>query len=334
MINLIVYFILQFNWIDWIIILVAIFYMIEGYAVGAVAGVFDIVSFLLSFAAGLKLYKPLGDGIARVTHLPVGFSHIVAFALAAIIVEMLLRLLQGKLSDQVHKISWMSQSVAARVNRYLGIIPGCISGLILLSFLLTVMIVLPVSLSIKQAISTSKFGNALVSQAQNFEKNLTNLFGGKSNDMLTFFTVEPDTNGTILLDFKIANGVVDENSEQQMVQMVNMERNKQNLAPLVMESRLRDLARSHSQDMLERGYFSHFTPEGKSPFDRMAAAGITYSFAGENLAFSANVELAMQGLMQSPGHRANILSPNFKKIGVGVIDAGVNGEMFSQEFTD
>jgi len=44
--------------------------------------------------------------------------------------------------------------------------------------------------------------------------------------------------------------------------------------------------------------------------------------------------LAMQGLMNSPGHRANILSPSFHKVGIGVLDAGIYGEMFVQEFTD
>jgi uncharacterized protein YkwD len=86
--------------------------------------------------------------------------------------------------------------------------------------------------------------------------------------------------------------------------------------------------------MLARGYFSHYTPEGLSPFDRMTQAGIAYTSAGENLAFSPNVQLAMQGLMQSPGHRANILSKDYGKVGIGVIDGGIYGEMFVQEFTN
>ncbi|MGH7246459.1 MAG: CAP domain-containing protein, partial [Candidatus Levyibacteriota bacterium] len=78
----------------------------------------------------------------------------------------------------------------------------------------------------------------------------------------------------------------------------------------------------------------HYTLQGLSPFDRMSAADIIYTFAGENLAFSPNVNLAMQGLMNSKGHRENILSKNFHRVGVGVLDAGVYGEMFVQEFTD
>ncbi|KKR88441.1 MAG: SCP-like protein extracellular [Candidatus Gottesmanbacteria bacterium GW2011_GWA2_41_12] len=66
----------------------------------------------------------------------------------------------------------------------------------------------------------------------------------------------------------------------------------------------------------------------------MKNAGIFYTEAGENLAFAPNVNIAHAGLMNSPGHRANILSPDFGKVGIGVIDGGIYGEMFVQKFTD
>jgi uncharacterized protein YkwD len=56
--------------------------------------------------------------------------------------------------------------------------------------------------------------------------------------------------------------------------------------------------------------------------------------AGENLAYAPSVAIAHEGLMNSPGHRENILRASFNKLGVGVIDAGVNGKMFCQEFTN
>ncbi len=86
--------------------------------------------------------------------------------------------------------------------------------------------------------------------------------------------------------------------------------------------------------MFARGYFSHTDPDGKSPFDRIAAAGITYKAAGENLAYAANVDLAHAGLMRSPGHRANILETDFGRVGIGVIDGGIYGRMFTQNFRD
>jgi uncharacterized protein YkwD len=64
----------------------------------------------------------------------------------------------------------------------------------------------------------------------------------------------------------------------------------------------------------------------------MKAQGITYRYAGENLAGADTVERAHTNLMNSAGHRANILNPNFTKIGVGVVHGGPYGLMISQEF--
>jgi uncharacterized protein YkwD len=86
--------------------------------------------------------------------------------------------------------------------------------------------------------------------------------------------------------------------------------------------------------MFKRGYFAHVTPEGVDPFQRMDAAGIHYVTAGENLALAPTLDIAHDGLMNSPGHRANILNPAYRKVGIGVLDGGVYGEMFVQEFTD
>lgn len=64
----------------------------------------------------------------------------------------------------------------------------------------------------------------------------------------------------------------------------------------------------------------------------MRNAGIGFDVAGENLAFAPSVEVAHEGLMNSPGHRENILSPDFCRVGIGVQNSGVYGRMFSQEF--
>ena len=101
-----------------------------------------------------------------------------------------------------------------------------------------------------------------------------------------------------------------------------------------MDKDLLRLARAHSRDMFIRGYFAHVNPDGEDPFDRMNEAGIIYQVAGENLALAPNVDLAHDGLMNSPGHRANILTAEFGLVGIGCIDGGSYGKMFSQEFTD
>ncbi|MGN6362248.1 MAG: CAP domain-containing protein, partial [Thermomicrobiales bacterium] len=92
------------------------------------------------------------------------------------------------------------------------------------------------------------------------------------------------------------------------------------------------IARAHGEEMFELGYFSHDSPVSGSPFDRLNAAGIQYHAAGENLALAPDLDIAMQGLMNSPGHRANILSPDYGRVGIGIISSRYHGLMFVQLF--
>ena len=121
-------------------------------------------------------------------------------------------------------------------------------------------------------------------------------------------------------------------AEQKMLALINAERSKVGLAPLQVDMELVRLARLKSQDMIEHNYFSHQSPTYGSPFDMMRAAGITYRLAGENLAGAPTVERAHTSLMNSSGHRANILNPNYTHIGIGAVSGGRYGMMFTQLF--
>ena len=78
--------------------------------------------------------------------------------------------------------------------------------------------------------------------------------------------------------------------------------------------------------------FNHTSPTYGSPFDVLKANGIAYRYAGENIAGAPTVERAHNALMQSPGHRANILNPNYNYIGIGIVDGGRYGKMYTQTF--
>lgn len=121
-------------------------------------------------------------------------------------------------------------------------------------------------------------------------------------------------------------------AEQQMINLVNQERQQAGLKPLAVDYRLVRLARLKSQDMIDKGYFSHQSPTYGSPFDMMKNAGISYRWAGENIAGAGSVDRAHNGLMNSEGHRANILKSDFTHIGIGVINGGPYGMMFTQMF--
>jgi len=89
-------------------------------------------------------------------------------------------------------------------------------------------------------------------------------------------------------------------------------------APLEWNRDVAQVAQEHSRDMVQRNFFAHVNPDGDTPFDRLAAAGIEWSRAAENIAFGfSNADAVLQGWLDSPGHRANIENCGLTGHGVG-----------------
>ena len=327
---------LGLNWLDIIILIILIFYAIEGYSQGFLVAITDFASFVVSFALGLTFYGRISSFLVKNFHMLHGFANAVGFFIAAVFFEVIFSVLIKSLISKTGLFEKVGpkDKIVQRINNILGIIPGFLSGLLLTSFILSLIIALPFSVFLKNSVSSSKIGSVLVLNTQGFAKQWGDVFGGAVNDTLSFLTVEPKGNERVDLQFSTKNVSVNYADEQKMLEMVNSERKNVRLNSLSFSENLAKVARAHCTDMFERGYFSHYTPEGLSPFDRMLQANITFNYAGENLALAPNTELAMRGLMQSPGHKANMLSQNFNRVGIGVIDGGVYGEMFCQEFTD
>ncbi len=108
---------------------------------------------------------------------------------------------------------------------------------------------------------------------------------------------------------------------------MNAARTASGLQPLNWSPALAEVALVRARDLLANGYFDHYGPDGRSAFSELAARGIRYGLAGENLARNnyaeaRTVEAAFQGLMASPGHRANILEPQFTSVGVAAVRSG------------
>lgn len=113
------------------------------------------------------------------------------------------------------------------------------------------------------------------------------------------------------------------NYEEEVVELVNEERAKEDLQPLEMYDRLSDLARLKSQDMANNDYFDHTSPTYGSPFEMMDQYDFVYSRAGENIAAGQrSPEQVVEGWMNSPGHRENIMKAEFTHIGVGYVEQG------------
>lgn len=121
--------------------------------------------------------------------------------------------------------------------------------------------------------------------------------------------------------------------EQQMINLVNQERAKAGVAALKVDMRLVESARAKSQDMIDNNYFSHTSPTwGQFHVIIRQKTGSDYGYLGENLAGAPTVQTAHNSLMNSSGHRQNILNPNYKYIGIGIKKGGPYGMMFTQHF--
>lgn len=121
--------------------------------------------------------------------------------------------------------------------------------------------------------------------------------------------------------------------EAQVAALVNQQRAKVGLKPLKLNWQLSRIARIKSTDMMNNNYFSHQSPTYGSPFDMIKKFGLTYHYAGENIAAGQkDAQAVMQAWMNSSGHRANILNANFTEIGVGVSYGGKMGVYWTQQF--
>lgn len=125
-------------------------------------------------------------------------------------------------------------------------------------------------------------------------------------------------------------------SPQEVIRLTNVQRQANGLNALAENSTLDAAALAKGNDMLAKGYWAHFAPDGTSPWSFFLSFGYKYKYAGENLARDfQDAPSAVNAWMNSPSHRENILNPNYRDIGIGVVEgnlAGVNTTIIVQFF--
>lgn len=230
--------------------------------------------------------------------------------------------LSSKISDEIH-LHWS--------NKLLGVIPGLLSGIIYTSLLSFFFLSHSVG-SFTEKTKQSNVARVLTRQTEWPGKEISKLFNNIGYKLGSSFTIHPKGMELVPLPFRTSDYRIRNDLEIRMLELINNERKKAGIKSMVFDTELASVARKHSADMVERGYFSHYTPEGKSPFDRMRIAKVKFVTAGENLALAQTLQLAHEGLMESPVHKANILHRSFTRAGIGVLDAGIHGIIITQNF--
>ncbi len=323
------------NWVDLIIVIILVYFGSQAFRLGLWALLIDFAAFLGSFLISLRTYKFASGVLKSNFNLPASFNNALGFVITAVILEFALAyLLSRMISKLPKKVLLGKYKYSGIVNKLLGLIPAMGEAIIIISFLLTSIVALPIRPEIKKAVSESKISAQILKGTSGVEKLINEIFGGALNDTLTYFTVEPKSNETVELKGGIDKLSLDRESETKMFADVNKERTIRGIAALEWSPKIVGVAEAYAMDMWARHYFSHFDPEGRSAADRFQTAGISYEVVGENLALAPTEEAAMTGLMNSAGHRQNILDKEFHKIGIGVVDNGIYGKIFVQEFSN
>jgi len=315
------------NLVDLFLIVIVLLAVWSGWQKGFIYGIFDLISWIGSLLLGLYFY-PYVANIAEnyfpslgVWTLPIAFIFTIIFA----------RLLLGAIIAVVLKATPYAAHQNG-FNHFLGIIPGFVKGVIYATLIAALLLAFPIKDGLTAETRNSKVSDRLTVGIDWLNDKLSPVFDKAISQTINKLTIEPNSEESVTLPFTNTTGKERRDLEAEMIQLLNEERTKRGLKPLQADPELRQVALNHSKDMLARGYFSHYTPEGKDPFYRMRAAGVKFSVAGENLALVQTLSIAHNGLMNSPGHRVNILRPSFGRVGIGIIDAGVHGLMISQEF--
>jgi uncharacterized protein YkwD len=315
--------------LDLILGAVVLLYALHGYRQGWLLSVVELVGFAVALVVAIGLYSSVARQLVAWTSLPYAISKPAAFLLLWLVTDMVYGAFVGA---TVARGSWRHRRPA--LDRLLGLWPGAVRGLLVSTLLLTVAASLPFPEPLAVAVRESRLSQALEPRASVLAEQFSQIFGDAVQETVGLLTVRPESDDRVNLQFRVSNPRIDAIAEARMLELVNRERTERGVKMLEPDETLREVARQHSRDMFGRGYFAHVDPDGRSPLDRMRQGGARFRAGGENLALAPTVEVAHNGLMNSPGHRANILNPTFGRVGIGVEDGGLNGKMFTQNFAD
>ncbi|WP_429597823.1 CvpA family protein [Variovorax sp. PvP013] len=315
------------NLVDLLLVVVVLLGMGSGWRQGFVSGALSLTTLAASLLFALVFHVPVASWLVRQSWVADPWAAPVAFGStlvpASLVLGGIARALMRRLPYRVH---------AFGLNRWLGLVPGAVTGCIHAAVVAVVLTTLPLSERVADEVRGSTLAERLGEPAERLEARLRPIFEPAVKRTMRSLTIAPESHESVRLPFSVARATPRPDLEAAMLVLVNEERVKAGLPALQADPQALDTARAHSRDMFARGYFSHIGPDGTTPFDRMRANGLRFRTAGENLALAPSLPMAHKGLMNSPGHRANILQPAFGRLAVGILDGGRHGLMVTQTF--
>lgn len=323
------------NWVDALLLLLLIICGVRGYQIGFLGSFFNLLVSILSLVGTYFLFGQANSFITQTFSIPGYAAPLVTFTALIILFNLLLgfivKLIWGVINRFLYAITPLYM-----LDKTLGAgIQVAVGGIIFVT-IAVLLLKIPFNKGVKDDIVASYFVSSSLPFTSQIEPQLRNIVGAIPPETLLYLIPkQPQSDESVAMSFPSNVAVTtDFEDERELLELTNQERTARGIKPLLSDDTLIAVARSHSTDMFKRSYFSHVTPDGISPAERMLNGNVDFLMSGENLAFAPTTKLAHQGLMNSPGHRENILRPEFGRIGIGVIDGGIYGKMYTQNFAD
>jgi uncharacterized membrane protein required for colicin V production len=293
---------------------------------GFILGLCDLAGLVLSVWLAALLFLPLAGLVGDPFGLPPWGVNVIAFGGLVIVFQLVYGLLVARwvyafrrLATPTFFLKWLDVGA--------GVLPGAAKGMVLVGLVLLALGIWPVFPPARAAIEASQAGRIVMPWVRSIEPLAAGLVGQLGLPMPVGST------GDALPIPRAARTTIDSRAEEEILTLVNAERQKYGLVPLTADLRLREVARAYAQTLYSVGTLAHTGPDGSTPAERLQRAGLRFVATGENLAFAPTARSAHDVLMASAPHRAAVLSPRYRRVGIGVASAP-SGLVVVQEFTD
>jgi uncharacterized protein YkwD/uncharacterized membrane protein required for colicin V production len=307
---------------------------VRGWLRGFVKEALDLAGMLIGLALAFRLSGPAGAAVEAIT----GVSDPTAPLLGGVIVFLVVAVGATIASHFLNKVARMPGLNMS--NRLFGGVMALSWALFLATLVLSLVRVLPISDSMQDSIEGSRVASALTDPDFVTHQAFSAISGDEIiSNLLSLQEVLGERSVILDEDDRIEFEAVpieelEEAPEaaQEIFEMLNLARIEADQDPLAFSDGLANVAIGHARAMYANGYFSHVSAVTGSVGDRVDAAGIPYRLVGENLALAVTPSQVHDGLMGSPGHRENILRPEFRRVGIAAIK-GPLGFMVVQVFS-
>ncbi|HEY3116543.1 MAG TPA: CvpA family protein [Chloroflexota bacterium] len=324
------------NWVDIAIIAVVAWSVASAVRGGFVAATVSLVAFVLSIVIATMSYGQVADWASDQWNIPAQLAQPIAFTalwtITGVLVGIIGRFVAGPFGFLLH---------GSPLDLLLSVIPSAVKGAAMAGFALTVVLAPPPMSDgglaefyseLRESVQQSQLAGGLVERTSAFDRAARGLLEGRVDQTLNLLTVRSNSTERVDLHFHSDTAQADPAAANRIFELINQERAKAGLPDLTRDTNVDAVALAHSSDMLKRGYVGHQSPDGDSPFDRLLAAGLRFRVSNENLALAPTIDIAHQGLMESPEQRANILSPDFTRVGIGAVRVVGMGRLITEDF--